>query len=152
MVKRMSIPSAALAAALLVAPAPAARGGPTLTEITPMEAPRAAHTASTLADGTVLVAGGMGSVAEPIAGSVRFDPVTGRFRPTGAMGTRRFSHSATVLGDGRVLLVGGYGEGNSYLASAELYDPATGRFTPTGAMAVPRADHVAVLLLSLIHI
>ena len=121
-------------------------GAGTLKPIAPMDVARASHSASALADGTVLVAGGMGDEGQPVAGAVRFDPTTDRFMSTGAMRVRRFSHTATVLADGRVLLTGGYDGSNRYLASAEIYEPRTGRFSATGSMATPRADHVAVLL------
>jgi hypothetical protein len=79
---------------------------------------RADHTATGLADGTVLVAGGPG----PGASAEIYDPATGTFSPTGSMATGRIYHTATGLADGTVLVAGGYGA----LASAEIYDPATG--------------------------
>jgi hypothetical protein len=49
-----------------------------------------------------------------------YDPATGKFSPTGSMGTVRNSPTATLLLDGRVLVAGGDSpEG----LSAELYQP-----------------------------
>lgn len=110
-----------------------------------MAADRAAHTATGLRDGGVLVAGGFverGSAR----GAELFDPAVGRFVSLPPMRTTRHSHTATLLADGRVLIAGGYGEGAETLAAAELFDPRTNTFVATGALATPRADHVAVLL------
>ena len=49
-----------------------------------------------------------------------YDPSTGRFSPTGAMGTARADATATMLLDGRVLVAGG---DSAVGASAELYQP-----------------------------
>lgn len=99
-------------------------------------------TASLLADGRVLVAGGFDGTGAPIPRAELFDPATGAFTPTGSMVTGRAAHTATVLPDGRVLVAGGEGAG----ASAELYDPATGSFARTGPMATGRSSHTATLL------
>ncbi len=110
-----------------------------------MGAARAAHTATGLPDGSVLVAGGV--TEQGFAkGAELYDPGAGGFRPLPSMVTTRRSHSATLLPDGRVLIAGGYGEGSSTLASAELYDPSKKSFHPTGSLGAARADHVAVLL------
>jgi hypothetical protein len=116
-----------------------------LAETTPMAVARAAHSATALPDGRVLVAGGF-TVPGSAAGAELYDPVTSRFDPLPPMRTTRHSHTATLMPDGRVLLVGGYGTGNTALATAEWFDPATRRFTPAGALTQPRAGHVAVLL------
>ncbi|MBK9516923.1 MAG: putative Ig domain-containing protein [Anaeromyxobacter sp.] len=106
---------------------------------------RYTHTATLLAGGKVLFAGGRN--APPYLTSAElYDPASGAFAPTGDLIIGRGSHTATLLPDGQVLLVDGGGDG-LYAASAERYDPATGRFTATvGKPAVPRAGHTATLL------
>jgi len=89
-----------------------------------MATERVAHTATTLRDGRILIAGGWTDRAEI------YDPATGRFTSTGSMITMRAGHTATLLSDGRVLIAGGFVGGSS----AEVYDPATGTFTATGNM------------------
>lgn len=108
-----------------------------------MATTRAAHTATLLADGRILVAGGLSSGSNT---AELYDPASGSFASTQAMLTPHHSHSATRLPDGRVLLAGGYDADGSYLASAEIYDPETGTFSATGVMAGGRAEHVGVPL------
>jgi hypothetical protein len=116
----------------------------------PLGAGRQIHTATLLADGRVIVAGGLDFADLPLASVVLYDPATGTFSPTGSMGTARAFFTATLLSDGRVLVAGGgpptWVHPGPDLASAELYDPATGMFSPTGSMGVPREDHTATLL------
>jgi N-acetylneuraminic acid mutarotase len=109
-----------------------------------MTAKRAAHSATLLADGKVLVAGGFADNEASVASAELFDPATNSFAEVGQMTTARNSHSATLLPDGKVLIAGGYN--GSYLASTELYDPTTRSFTPGGKMVTARSGQVAVLL------
>ena len=109
-----------------------------------MSTRRAAHTATLLPDGKVLVAGGFGGDENSIATVEVFDPATNTFRSTGSMNSARASHTATLLPNGKVLIAGGY-NGN-YLASAELYDPSTRTFTSAGSMVTARSGHIATLL------
>ena len=107
---------------------------------------RHSHTATTLPDGKVLIAGGYGAGTTTLATAEVFDPRTKTFTPTGALIAARADHVAVLLTNGRVLIAGGLGPEWTFLSSAEIYDPATGRFTSTGAMTVARESHVAVRL------
>ena len=119
---------------------------------------RAAHTATLLPNGKVLIAGGatIGGWGFPFYGSALvgaeiYDPATNTFTATGSMGTARFGHTATLLPSGKVLIAGGFTstEVNQQalsLASAEVYDPATQTFNPAGDMAVTHGGHTATLL------
>jgi len=90
---------------------------------------RITHTATLLADGRVLIAGGRGSEVN-ISAEI-YDPKTGAFRETGRMATSRYKHTAGLLPDGRVLIAGGWDERywHGTLSSAEIYDPQRGTFT-----------------------
>ena len=111
-----------------------------------MQFARAAHTATKLDGGDVLVVGGFGEdEGDPLASTELYDATTDSFDLGGGLTTPRQSHTATPLPDGQILFTGGYGSGGP-LRSAELYDPSTRRFTPTGRMTARRAGHEAVRL------
>lgn len=112
-----------------------------------MSASRAAHTATVLPDGRVLVAGGFVEKGSA-RGAEIYESGAARFSPLPPMLTTRLSHTATLLPDGKVLIAGGYGDRTTTLATAEVFDPATSTFAPTGSLMAARADHIAVLLKS----
>jgi hypothetical protein len=117
-----------------------------VSSVAGMQFARAAHTATRLRGGDVLVAGGFGEgEGSPLASAELYDVSTDSFVPTGDMTVPRQSHTATPLPDGRVLVAGGYGS-DGPLRSAEIYDPSTRRFSSTGPMAALRAGHEAVRL------
>ena len=104
----------------------------------PMSHAREWHTATLLANGQVLVAGGYELTYETTNGGWRvksmgqlasadlYDPVTGRFVPTGSMTIASSGQTATLLFDGRVLIAGGVKDtstGSGAVTAAELYQP-----------------------------
>ena len=113
-----------------------------------MNAERAAHSATRLADGKVLIAGGFreeGTTEVAIASAEVFDPETSTFAPTADMNEPRNGHTATLLPNGLVLLTGGWNQSGRTF-TAELYDPQTGTFETTGSLMAPRQGLTATLL------
>ncbi len=127
--------------------ATAAHGAAVFTPTGYLSTGCAKHTATLLAIGKVLVAGGVtGSGYTTLAVAELFDPATGVWSPTASLATSRFGHTATLLPNGKVLVAGGYDDNDNDLASAELYDPATGVWSPTGSLGDARHYHTAALL------
>ncbi len=112
-----------------------------------MKTNRATHTATKLADGRVLVAGGdnCGNSTCNTATAEIYDPTTGAWIQTGSLNTGRIYHKAILLPNGQVLVAGG-GTSSGELSSAELYNPSTGAWTPTGSMSVTRVFNTITLL------
>lgn len=118
----------------------------TVIVIQDMITARAAHTATLLPNGKVLIAGGFNGNENALSSTEIFDPASNTFSAGPAMHFARQLYSATLLKNGKVLMAGGYGDNDTYLDRAELYDPQTGTFTSAGQMTVPRAGHTATLL------
>ena len=130
--------------------APAIDHGAGLTRTADIAEPRASHTATLLADGTVLIAGGFrkgpdGRSQLYSSSAEIYDPTTRSFHATSPLVGARCGHTATVLADGKVLLAGGFDDAG-VTPTAELYDPATASFTATGAMTIARGGFTATLL------
>src|SRR5215471_7210356 len=91
-------------------PAPSFTAGPALLRA------RSGHTATVLADGKILVAGGEASGSAEI-----FDPISQSFSlVSGNLNTPRQYHSAVLLNNGKVLIAGGVVGTNTVLSSAEI--------------------------------
>src|SRR5919109_65030 len=131
--------------ALLARPA----AGPTepvlsIRQVATLRIARAAHTATTLSSGQVLVVGGMAEGGGSLASVELFDPAHNTVQEVGPLAEPRAGHTATLLGDGRALIAGGYN--GQYLASLEIFEPSAKRFRPAGSMVEGRSGQTATLL------
>jgi hypothetical protein len=133
-----------------------------------MFSPRTWQTATLLADGKVLMAGGspaVDSTINPNTGTGTGLPVGALpnaelyspankefFGNPGAMNDARTEHGAALIkgcgcpADNQVLLTGGIDASGATLSSAELFDEKANSFTFTGRMNVARHNHTATTL------
>jgi hypothetical protein len=138
---------------------------PVMDTVTPtgsMLTPRTGHSATTLPDGRVLVAGGQG-LCDMVRNALRacelpglqdaeiYNPATGMFVGTGSMSSVRGSTDGLLLRDGRVLVLqissvppNGEALGADGPGHAEAYDPRSGTFTV--ATSSPHRVRTATLL------
>ena len=124
---------------------------------------RAAHTATLLKDGRVLVAGGSDHVGSKSHTEI-YDPQTRRWirsdtidnwRNASGMNISRSDHSATLLENGNVLVVGGRTRlasdniggigGVGFVSKSEIYNINQGEWTFANEVNEARAGHVAIL-------
>ena len=95
---------------------------------------RTGHTATLLADGHVLVAGGGCCSQSARISAELYDPISGTWTRTGALGSARVYHTAILPADGKVLAYGGDNRSDhAAVTTAELYDPITGMWVATGS-------------------
>jgi hypothetical protein len=114
----------------------------------PLASSHVSGTATLLAGGSLLVAGGGNNKAQ-----IRAAPIgtNSSWDSEKTMGSVRTGHSATLLANGKVLLAGGAtAVANTVTPSADIYDPGAGNFSAAGGtgLTTARADHGAVLLSS----
>lgn len=108
--------------------------------------PRSRHTATRLADGRVLVTGGVDGVGSALASCEIYVNSASPMAAAAPMSVPRRDHAAILLPDGRVLVAGGADTAGTPLASAEAYDPILDTWSPVGALAAARALHAFTLL------
>jgi WD40 repeat protein len=112
-----------------------------------MHKAREQFSATLLANGEVLVAGGLNEGgfngnSKTFSEAEVYDPVSGTWSQTGSMSEPRYGQAAALLPAADwVLVTGGTSDPTS-----EVYQPATGRWVPTGSMSTPRTDLTATVL------
>ncbi|MGE3076568.1 MAG: Kelch repeat-containing protein [Dehalococcoidia bacterium] len=106
---------------------------------------RQTFAATTLADGRILVAGGVSASSGALASAELYDPPRGKFEPAGTLLEARAGAAAVTMKDGRALIIGGWGGGAS-LETTEIFDPATLTFSPGPPLAHANSTPRALLL------
>jgi hypothetical protein len=108
-----------------------------------------------LADGRVLVCGGLTTSGQPVADAYLFDAATGTATPLPPLGTPRAGAAGALLPNGKVLVTGGLSAidltdplsfFNAILGTTELFDPVAGTFSAGPAMPEPKVFHTATLM------
>jgi N-acetylneuraminic acid mutarotase len=101
-----------------------------------------------LSNGTVLVAGGLGTSGGYLTSAEIYNAATDTWSFTGSLATARSGHTATLLPNGQVLVAAGddSSSSNPTLSSCELFNPATGSWSAAAPLANPRDGHTATLL------
>ncbi|WP_174990275.1 Kelch repeat-containing protein [Pandoraea aquatica] len=130
-----------------------------VVETGPMTHARSNHCATRMADGRVVVTGGVNDLAaldttqRSLRGTVNavldtaeiYLPDTHRWGMLAPMLSRRSGHCVAVLTSGDLLVVGG-DNGIGSQRSVERYDTVTGQWTAVAPMATPRFSHSGVTL------
>ncbi len=130
---------------------PAGSGGNgSTTAKTDLGTARTQHSATLLASGSILFAGGSDALNAPLKSVELYNPSGGGSTAAKTdLGTARRLHTATLVGTA-VWLIGGIGAGTTALQSVECYDPAgnTGNGTTAAKtnLGTARGDHTATVV------
>lgn len=116
-----------------------------------MVTPRIHHAAVKLDSGRILIVGGYaGSInrcSYNLAAAEIYDPATGTFAATTAMGSSRNYPAAVKLPSGNVLVAGGSGGTMcTQLSTAEIFNPTSATWTPAASMTQAAFAFPLVLL------
>tara|TARA_Y100000588_G_scaffold104543_1_gene113997 strand:- start:3186 stop:4250 length:1065 start_codon:yes stop_codon:yes gene_type:complete len=126
----------------------------TWTETSKMSyARRLGHTATLMANGEVLVTGGLAEVEgnkKIIAKAEIYNPKDGSWRLVSDMTMPREKHHAVLLNNGKILVIGSDNE-EQYVrgvTTAELYDPDNDTWTALGPLLDEHAEKFTAVLLN----
>ncbi len=109
------------------------------------------HASVLLANGRVIVSGGMTGAEKMGTGTYRssmeiYDPTSGAFTPAKSMATPRAGHNMLLLADGRVLIVGGNCGFGCTVAGHLIFDPSSDTLTPISHPGGTGVVEVALLV------
>lgn len=105
-----------------------------------------------LPDGRAFTAGGLNRCGTSASCQIAYlktaetyDPATGVWTATGALGKERVRHQLASLSDGRVVVLGGW-DGTATVGGAEVFNPSIGAFSAAGTLLTARMDFTATSL------
>ncbi|HRI67309.1 MAG TPA: kelch repeat-containing protein [Polyangium sp.] len=109
---------------------------------TSMGTPRYGHTATTLANGDVLVVGGLGALGASTSAVELWSAATGTWTSKAPLSVARTNHTATLMPNGRVLVVGG----TINFRGTTYYDVGTNSWTAGPLSGIARRSHTMTVL------
>ncbi len=110
-----------------------------------MNSQRAAHTATLLPNGNVLITGGVSSGTYRNDAEI-FITTANIFVPvSGNIGSARAKHSSILMKDGRVIIVGGYNATNT-LNDCRIFNTSNNLFSPCNPINYARHSHTTHLM------
>lgn len=107
---------------------------------------RARHTATRMADGRVMVAGGIDKDGKPMASVEIWDPATQAWRDGPLLKTPRYNHTASLLNDGSLMIAGGISLNDEPTGSVEIWNPEKGSWAEASPFLFPLRTHSATVL------
>lgn len=110
----------------------------------PSQIGRSVPSATVLADGRVLVAGG--THFSYLSSAEIFDPDTDSWTLVAPMHVARTGHAAVLLPSGDVMVIGGYTGIDIPTASVEVYNAGNNTWTEIAPLPGPRVGHTATVL------
>ena len=110
---------------------------------------RVGASAVTLADGRVLIVGGVANLqSAPIeqASAEIYDPTTGMWGSAGTLATARRGFVLVALRDGGAIVAGGFGElaASGYLSTVERFDPVSNTWSAADDLPFPVAGATGI--------
>ena len=111
-----------------------------------MAYPRAKHSATLLADGSVLAIGGQGRNTATLSAVERWNRLSRSWETRAPMLEPRYAHTANLLLDGRILVAGGIGVQGEALNTTEFYDPERNSWTAGPPLPRHLKSHTGAVL------
>jgi MYXO-CTERM domain-containing protein len=118
---------------------------PSWSTLPSLSKPRRGHSATTLADGSVLVAGGHDNGDAPVLLAERFDPKTNAWSAAGSTSAPHSDGTMALLPSGKVLIAAGEDDATR-TSAAELWDPSTKTWSDTASISAKRTGAASIAL------
>ena len=111
--------------------------------IAKMNVKRWYHSATSLPNGHVIVAGGWDDSYKRLKSAEMYDSSTNKWVSIADMIDARYRHAAAAINDA-VYVLGGFDEKNKVVCTVERYEEGHNSWQPVASMSCARCDHAAL--------
>jgi len=116
------------------------------SQIVPVDKARTQYTATKMANGSVMVVGGVDKAGHALRTTEFWNPKERKWRHGPALINARLLQTASLLKDGRLMVAGGIATGGNSMSSVEIFNPKTNTWSETEPLLVPLKTHSAATL------